>query len=258
MTGPRHGSGRSGVRGFTGPRSHPLPLGIVILHEDRDILVINKPPGLLTVGTDRQHERTAFFFLMDYVRKGNPRSRNRVFIVHRLDRETSGLLVFARTEEVKRRLQEGWDSVEKRYLAVVHGHMEKQADTVTSYLAENAALRVYSTPDKSKGKLSQTAYRVMKETRKFSLLEINLLTGRKNQIRVQMAGIGHPVVGDQKYGQVQDPHKHLALHAWSLSFPHPFTGALCAFWADVPPHFTQLLGPLQLSPPASPVPPPGS
>ena len=180
------------------PRPGLLPHGLVILHEDRDILVVDKPAGLLTVGTERDKSHTAYYILTDYVRKGCARSRNRVFIVHRLDRETSGVLVFAKSEEAKRRLQSEWDETEKTYLAVVHGHCRKSEDTITTYLAENKAYVMYSTPDPAKGKLSRTAYKVLKQAKAFALLEVNLLTGRKNQVRVHLAGIGHPIAGDRE------------------------------------------------------------
>ncbi|MFH0795334.1 MAG: RluA family pseudouridine synthase [bacterium] len=219
-----------------------LPKGLSILHDDRDILVVDKPPGLLTIGTDKERERTAYFILMDYVRKGDAKSRRRIFIVHRLDRETSGVLIFAKNEDAKLVLQGQWDETEKKYLAVVHGRMEKQSDTITSYLAENKAHVVYSTPDPTKGRLSRTAYRVLKETKIYSLLEVDLLTGRKHQIRVHLAGIGHPIVGDKKYGKGNESHSRLALHARSLSFKHPFSGKRLTLAAEVPEYFYVLVG----------------
>jgi len=226
-----------------GKRSRPglLPHGLVILYEDRDILVVDKPPGLLTIGTERDKSRTAYFVLTDYVRKGNARSRNRVFIVHRLDRETSGVLVFAKSEEAKLRLQGAWNETEKKYLAIVHGRCRKSADTITTYLAENKAHVVYSTSDPAQGKLSHTAYRVVKQAKDFALLEVDLLTGRKNQIRVHLAGIGHPIVGDRKYGNAKDPYAGLALHAQSISFRHPFSGQRLTFAAKVPEYFHKLV-----------------
>ena len=218
------------------PHRHQ-PKGLALLYEDRDIIVVNKAPGLLTIATDTDKVRTAYRLLTDYVRKGAARSRERVFIVHRLDRDTSGVLVFARTEEAKRQLQAHWDTTEKHYLAVVHGTLAKKEGTISSYLTENAAFRVYSTPDSSKGLLSHTAYRVIRETPAFSLLDIVLLTGRKNQIRVHMAEQGNPVVGDSKYGRRHDPHKLLALHARSIALHHPFTGDRLTFEAEVPAHF---------------------
>jgi tRNA pseudouridine32 synthase/23S rRNA pseudouridine746 synthase/23S rRNA pseudouridine1911/1915/1917 synthase len=229
-----------------GKRSRPgfLPHGLVILYEDRDILVVDKPAGLLTIGTESDKSRTAYFILTDYVRKGSARSRNRVFIVHRLDRDTSGVLVFAKNEEAKLQLQGQWGETEKKYLAVVHGRCQKSEETITTYLAENKAQVMYSTPDPSKGKLSRTAYKVLKRTKAFSLLEVNLLTGRKNQIRVHLAGIGHPIVGDRKYGRAKESYAGLALHARSISFRHPFSGQRLTFVAKVPAHFHKLIGPI--------------
>jgi RluA family pseudouridine synthase len=225
-------------------RSRPgrLPHGLVILHEDRDLLVVDKPPGLLTVGTETDKSRTAYFILTDYVRQGNARCRNRLFVVHRLDRETSGVLIFAKSEAAKHRLQSAWSETEKKYLAVVHGRCKRQSETITTYLAENKAYVVYSTPDPAKGKLSRTAYRVLKQTKDFALLEVTPLTGRKNQIRVHLAGIGHPIVGDRKYGSAHDCHAGLALHAWLISFAHPFSGQRLTLAAKVPSHFHKLIG----------------
>jgi tRNA pseudouridine32 synthase/23S rRNA pseudouridine746 synthase/23S rRNA pseudouridine1911/1915/1917 synthase len=221
-----------------------LPQGLAILHEDRDILVVDKPAGLLTIATDRDKSRTAYFILTDYVRKGCVKSRNRLFIVHRLDRDASGILVFAKSEKAKLFLQGRWQEIEKRYLAVVHGKLEKSSETITTYLAENKAHVVYSTADTRKGKLSHTAYRVLRETKGFSLLEVNPLTGRKNQIRVHLADIGHPIVGDKKYGKGNKYHPRLALHARSIAFKHPFSGKQLTFEAEVPAYFEKLVGPM--------------
>lgn len=218
------------------------PQGLIILHEDRDILVVDKAPGLLTMGTDKEKTRTAYYRLTDYVRKGNAKSRERVFIVHRLDRDVSGILVFARSFQAKAYLQENWDRFEKKYLAVVCGAMPDEEGVFSSYLIENSAHVVRSTPDRRRGKLSHTAYRVLKETKEYSLLEVTLLTGRKNQIRVHLAENGHPIVGDKKYGQKNATHKRLALHAKSLSFRHPFTGDPVAFDTGIPGYFQRLVG----------------
>jgi tRNA pseudouridine32 synthase/23S rRNA pseudouridine746 synthase/23S rRNA pseudouridine1911/1915/1917 synthase len=222
-------------------RTH-LARGVVILHEDRDILVVDKPAGLLTVGTDSGQSLTAYSIVTNYVRKGNPRSRDRVFIVHRLDRDTSGVLVFAKREAVKIRLQDDWHEVHKKYLAIVHGTCRRTSDTIRSYLAENKAQRVYSTADPAEGKLSQTAYRVLRQTKSLALLEIDLLTGRKNQIRVHLADIGHPIVGDRKYGRTDDRFPDLALHAYRLSFKHPHSGQELSFAAKIPTQFAKLVG----------------
>jgi RluA family pseudouridine synthase len=218
-----------------------LPRGLTILYEDSDIIVVDKPAGLLTVGTASKKTRTAYYILTDYVRKGSLKSRNRIFTVHRLDQWTSGVLVFAKSEEVKLLLQAQWKETQKKYLAVVHGRLDRKDGVVTSYLAENKVFVVYSTNDPEKGKLSQTAYKVLKETPLFSLLEIILLTGRKNQIRVHFADKGHPVVGDRKYGKAGDKFRRLALHSKSISFKHPATGRLLTLQAKPPDYFRRLL-----------------
>jgi RluA family pseudouridine synthase len=223
------------------PANKYLPRGLDILYEDKDILVVDKPAGLLTVGTDNNKTRTAYYMLTDYVRKGNPKSRNRIFIVHRLDQSTSGVLLFAKTPQAKFQLQSQWKNTEKKYIAVVYGQLSKKEDCITSYLAENKAYVVYSTKDALKGKLAQTAYKVLKESTRFSLLEINLLTGRKNQIRVHMADIRHPVVGDGKYGKSKDGFRRLALHAKSISFKHPSTGRQMTFETKIPNYFNDMV-----------------
>lgn len=208
--------------------------GIEIIHEDRDILVVSKPPGLLTIATDKEKVKTAYHILTDYVKNGYSKSRNRIFIVHRLDKGTSGLLIFAKSEKAKFYLQDQWAKTKKTYLAVVHGNLSRKEGTISSYLAENIHLKMYSTPNTSKGKLSHTAYRVLKETKDFSLLEVTLITGRKNQIRVHLADKGYPVVGDRKYGKAHDTHKRLALYAKSITFNHPFSGKQFTFDTKIP------------------------
>lgn len=219
-----------------------LPAGIAILHEDSDVMVVKKPAGLLTIGTDRDKTRTLHTILNDYVRKGDPRSRNRVYIVHRLDRETSGILLFAKSEPVKALLQKNWEETEKSYLAVVHGSILPKTGEIVSYLKENSAFSVYSTPDPSQGKLSRTEYTVLKVTKGFSLLEIRLLTGRKHQIRVHFSEKGHPVAGDRRYGKAGDSSPNLALHARSLSFTHPGTGTRMTFTTGLPESIVRLVG----------------
>ena len=219
-----------------------LPKGLSILFEDSDILVVDKPPGLLTMGTDTDKTRTAYYFLTDYVRKGCARSQKRIFIVHRLDRETSGVLIFAKNMESKLRLQKQWEETDKKYLAVVQGKLKEKQGTITTYLAENKAHVVYSTSDATRGKLSSTAYKVLKETKGHSLLEVGLLTGRKHQIRVHLADIGHPVLGDKKYGHGNKGYNRLALHAISISFNHPVTNERLTFETGLPGFIHQLVG----------------
>ena len=215
--------------------------GIKIVYEDREVLVVDKPPRLLTIGTDKERENTAYYILTDYVRKGCLKSRNRIFIVHRLDRDTSGLVVFAKNERAKLFLQHQWDKTEKRYFAVVHGMFAEKSGTITTYLTENKERVVHSTSDASIGKLSTTTYEVLKEAKGYSLLNINLVTGRKNQIRVHLAEKGHPVAGDKKYGKKDDGHKRLTLHAYLLSFIHPFSGKRMTFKTEIPAYFTGII-----------------
>jgi len=229
------------MSGRSKPNYSHLPKGLIVIHEDSAVIVVDKPPGMLTMGTEKEKERTAYFAITDYVRKGQAKSSKRIFIVHRLDRETSGIVIFAKTEKAKFYLQDHWNETNKKYLAVVHGRFENQSGTISSYLAENKAYVVYSTHDKEKGKLSRTAYRVLKETEDFSLLEVDLLTGRKHQIRVHLADNGNPIVGDRKYGKADDDHKRIALHALSISFKHPMSGKECFFETEVPEYFKKLV-----------------
>jgi RluA family pseudouridine synthase len=225
-----------------GTNKKHLPKGLEIVYEDDAIIVIDKPPGMLTMGTEKEKEKTAYFALTDYVRKGYAKSSKRIFIVHRLDRETSGLVVFAKTEGAKFYLQDHWDETKKKYLAIVRGKPKSQSGTITSYLAENKAFVVYSTDDREKGKISHTGYKVLQETKDFTLLEVDLLTGRKHQIRVHLSDHGYPIVGDRKYGKKDDEHKRIALHSFSLSFRHPVSGKEYTFETKVPEYFRRLMG----------------
>lgn len=222
------------------------PKGLAILYEDKDVIVVEKPCGLLTMGTERDKTRTVHTILNDYVRKGDPRSKNRIYIVHRLDRETSGILVFAKSEAAKNFLQADWPATDKYYLTIVYGSLTPPEGTISSYLAENSAYSVYSTLDRMVGKLSQTEYAVLKETKGFSLVQIHLLTGRKHQIRVHLAEKGHPVVGDKKYGKGNDAYGTLALHARSLAFTHPLSRKRLTFTTAIPEFFTRLVGTIEL------------
>lgn len=223
------------------PRKY-RPRGLEILHEDRDLFVVNKEPGVLTTETRRGDTFTAENVLNDYVRKGCARSSKHVWLVHRLDRETSGVLLFAKTEEAQQALKDNWKATEKLYLAAVRGHLKEKSGVLSSYLAENEDQFVFSVVDPNKGKLSQTAYAVIKETPAFSLVKIRLLTGRKNQIRVQFAERGHPVVGDPKYGRKDPFRERLCLHAKSIAFDHPHSGKRLFFDTPTPEVFARLAG----------------
>lgn len=224
------------------PNTRFLPKGLSIIFEDRDVLVIDKPAGLLTIATELEKSKTAYAALTDYVKKGSIRSKNRIFIVHRLDRDTSGLLIFAKSESAKNFLQENWQATKKKYIAVTHGNWETKSGTISSYLVENNNQKVHSTQDTTLGKLSQTSYVVIKETKKYSLVEVDLLTGRKNQIRVHFAEQNHPIVGDKKYGDAKSSHPRLALHSLSISFLHPFSQKEMFFTTDIPAYLTGLVG----------------
>lgn len=213
------------------------PRGLTILYEDQDIIVVDKSAGLLTVKAMYEKEKTAHHILTTYIRKGSLKSRKELFVVHRLDRDTSGVLIFAKSFEAKENLKLQWKNVKKKYVAVVHGILAEKSGTITSYLAENEDYEVSSVTDPRKGELAKTRYRVIQEAKKFSLLEIELLTGKKNQIRVHFAEKGHPLVGDDKYGKKDEPKSRLALHAHYLTFRHPRTGKELTFEAEVPGFF---------------------
>jgi 23S rRNA pseudouridine1911/1915/1917 synthase len=232
---------RDNQKKFKCPPKRFQPRGLSIVYEDRDILVVDKVSGLLTVSTETVRDNTAYYLLNEYVRKGNSKSNNRVFIVHRLDRDTSGLIVFAKTEEAKRYLQDEWQGFQKMYYAVVRGTLPEKEGVITSYLIENSAHKMYSVDDSRKGKLAKTGYRVVKESSKYSLLEIDLFTGRKNQIRVHLADKGCPVAGDKKYGVKEPGIKRLTLHSASITLVHPHTKEQMTFESKVPAYFESLL-----------------
>lgn len=218
--------------------THPK---LKLLYEDEAIIVVEKKEGLLTVLTGVKEETTAFSILKKHVQKSS--MRNRIFVVHRLDRETSGILMFAKSKEIQLRLQENWHTAVtgRNYVAVVDGAVEKEHDTVVSWLSENEkSLKVHSSKTDDGGQQAITHYRRIKSNENFSLVELNLETGRKNQIRVHMQSIGHPVAGDKKYGSTTNPLGRLALHARLLEFYHPVTEKLIRFETPVPRKFLSL------------------
>ncbi len=209
-----------------------------IVYEDKYIIVVNKPSHLLTISTDNEKEKTLFHKVMMYEKRKN--KNNKVFIVHRLDKDTSGLVLFAKDENIKYKLQNNWDKDTKRgYIAVVNGKT-KDKDTLKSYLAETKTLLVYST-DERNGKLAITEYQRVLENKRLSLLKIRIKTGRKNQIRVQLNDNKTPIVGDKKYGEIKfDPLRRLCLHANYLEIIHPVLNKKMIFEIDTPKEFLAL------------------
>jgi 23S rRNA pseudouridine1911/1915/1917 synthase len=215
--------------------------GLEIVYEDEDLLVIQKPAGLLTVATLHERERTAYAYLREYLRE--PPKKQRVFIVHRLDKFVSGLLVFAKSEAVKAGLQAQFEkhNIQRGYWAVVEGRVEKDKGTIRSRLAQDRSLRMHSTKDPQAGRVAVTHYRVLRRLPEMTCLEITLETGRKNQIRVHLSEMGHPIVGDQAYGSKTDPLGRMGLHAFRLGFIHPRRGTSLQFKTDPPPEFRRYI-----------------
>lgn len=253
--------GQMRVSGYAAPRhdtpvepgavveiNHTRPFAVFkhprmkLVYEDEDIIVVNKGYGLLSMGTDTgKNAETAYSILRDYVKKQHP--GNKIFIVHRLDRDTSGLMMFARSQEAKVAMQHNWNNMvlERNYLAVLEGVMEEDSGVIRSSLDENSQFEVYTTHQKGKGKLAVTHYKVLDRGNGYTLVQFSLDTGRKNQIRVHAADLGHPIVGDRKYGAKASPIHRLALHARSLKFAHPVTRKLMEFSLPVPTRFAGLI-----------------
>jgi tRNA pseudouridine32 synthase/23S rRNA pseudouridine746 synthase/23S rRNA pseudouridine1911/1915/1917 synthase len=218
------------------------PEGFDILYEDQDVIVGNKTAGFLTVAALWEKNKTIHHILNNYVRKGSQHSKKCVYVVHRLDQATSGVLIFAKSEAAKDFLKDNWKTTEKIYYTIVHGKMIKKSGLISSYLSEDDDYMVHSSQDSSKGKKAETEYTVIEENPKYSVVKINLLTGKKNQIRVHMSDAGHPVVGDTKYGPNQPgTFKNLMLHSFSITFTHPYNGKRIHIEAKVPPYFKQLI-----------------
>ncbi len=223
-----------------------LQFGIQIVYEDDSIIVIDKPAGLLTIGTDKIRERTTFYQTFEYVKQTDPRKRGRVFIVHRLDREASGLLVLAKNMLAKTFLQNNWQKFKKKYFVIVYGTPNQKSGTISSFLAEDKFLSVYSGKKTEESKYAVTKYKVLKSNEKYSLIEITLETGRKHQIRVHLKNLGNPIIGDDRYGgkmeeTLKNPAGRLALHAYYLAFDHPVTKKHMEFKSDLPKNLEKLI-----------------
>ena len=218
--------------------SHPR---IRLVYEDDDIIVVHKGSGILSVGTDNRSDGTAYSIVRNYLKNKDPHLK--LFIIHRLDRDTSGLMMFAKNIEAKEAMQHNWNNMvlSRTYVAVVEGKVEEESGTVRSYLAETSQYEVYSTQNPEEGQLAITRYKRLDCRHGYSLMELSLDTGRKNQIRVHMKDLGHPIVGDRKYGAKSSPLRRMALHARTLRFVHPVTRKDMLFETPIPSRFLSLL-----------------
>ena len=219
---------------FTRPFASLHSRMVRLIYEDPDIVVIEKQSGLLTVPAGNNREKTAQKIVDDYVYASDGHSH--AYVCHRLDQYTSGIIIFAKNSQVQQLFRDSWTTyvVERRYLAVCEGVPEVRKGEVKSYLAENSAMKVYSTQDPEKGKLSITRYEVLRDNGKYSQIDIQLLTGRKNQIRVHMSDLGCPIAGDRKYGAQTNPGGRLMLHNYALQFIHPITRENLRFELPIP------------------------
>ena len=210
-----------------------------ILFEDDNIIVVNKPSGLLCIATAKEKEKTLFHMIREYLVSKN--KNNKVFIVHRLDKDTSGIVIFAKNEKIKNQLQENWNNYVKlrEYVAVVHGHFQKKEDQIVQYLKETKTNLVYVARNKD-GKEAITNYKVEKENDAYSLLNITIETGRKNQIRVALSTNNHPIVGDKKYGE-KDNEARLYLHANRLKIYYPELKKDILFETGIPSEFKRIM-----------------
>jgi 23S rRNA pseudouridine1911/1915/1917 synthase len=214
--------------------------GISIIYEDQYLIVVDKHAGMLSIATVSEKEKTAYSMLSTHVKKQHP--DNKIFVVHRLDRETSGLMIFAKSEKVQKLFQADWYNTvtERTYVAVTEGSVIESEGVITSYLKESKALIVYSSQNPAYGEKAVTHFTTLKINNSYSLLKINPETGRKNQIRVHMRDLGHSIVGDRKYGSTINPIGRLGLHAMVLSFVHPVSKEELHFETKIPQKFLKL------------------
>ncbi len=216
--------------------------GLKIIFEDEHLIVIDKKEGMLSIATDKVKDNTAYSILSAHVKRYD--ARNKIFVIHRLDRETSGIMMFAKSENVQKLVQESWGPTtkERTYVAVVQGIMDQKSGSYSSYLVESKALIVHSSQNSNFGVFAETHFETLKANKYFTLLQLHLETGRKNQIRVHMQDIGHPIIGDEKYGATKNPIGRLGLHALSLAFLHPITQELHKFESPIPFAFLGMFG----------------
>ena len=224
------------------PSKVTLPPELTILHEDEDLIVVVKANGLLTVATEREKETTAQAYLNEYLKQ---KGEGRIHVVHRLDRETSGVLLFAKNFETREKLKDLFAAhdIDRVYVAVVEGSLNPPQGTIQSNLLEKKDLRMVSVGHHADAKLAITHYRTIETKGPYSMLEVTLETGRKNQIRAHLSEAGHPVIGDRLYGSNDNPIGRLGLHAKLLGFDHPTTGKHMTFTAPIPAAFGKLFTP---------------
>lgn len=226
---------------FKSPPKRFQPRGLSVLYEDHDLLVVDKVSGLKTMGAEGDLEDTAYSRLNDYVRKGVVKSKNRVYILNRLEKDTSGVLVAAKNEQARDYLLKEWPKFKRMFCAVIHGILPEKEGVITSYLAENRIHKMYTVEDPKKGKMARTVYNVLRESREYTFLELELVTDLKNQVRVQFSDMGHPVTGDKIYGNKDKGIKKLGLHALSITLSHPYTREEMTFAAPIPGYLESLI-----------------
>lgn len=216
--------------------------GVTIIYEDDYLLVVDKEPGLLSIATDREKRETAYSKISEYLKQKDKNAR--VFVLHRLDRETSGLMMYAKSADIQEKMQKNWDTLIKvrSYVAVVDGQPQPKDGTIVSWLTEDKNFVMHSSERDNGGQKSITHYKTIKSNGKFSMISLDLETGRKNQIRVHMQYIGHSIVGDKKYGSKINPIKRIALHAGELFFVHPITKEQLEFKSSLPKKMQMLIG----------------
>ena len=217
------------------------PFDLPIIYEDDDFIVINKPSGLLSIASDKEREKIAYRMLNNYVRQKDPKSR--IFILHRIDKDTSGVLVVCKNVKIRDALQKHWNErvMDRGYYAIVESAMDQPKGTFHTWLIENSTNLMFSSHKKGEGQEAITHYEVMEDNGTYSLLDVHIDTGRKSQTRVHLKEAGHPIIGDDKYGNGVNPLKRLGLHAYLLAFEHPLTKKKMVFKAPMPKEFLELI-----------------
>ena len=218
-------------------KASKISLPFPVLYDDENVIVIEKPAGISTSSTDGS--KNIQEILSEFLKKQS-KGKIRSYVVHRLDKEVSGVLLFAKSHDIMETIKDKWEETEKHYYALVEGIPEKAEDTIQSWLIEDKSQKVHSSRETDKAKFSITNYKTIKPVNNYSLLDIKTETGRKNQIRVHLSDIGCPIVGDRKYGASDDFIRRIRLHAYSLSFPHPVTGKTITVQSSMPKGFLSI------------------